>query len=45
VGYREIIKNVESVGKYGKRVKSLSSELTIVAIICIGKLKEEIGCV
>jgi hypothetical protein len=39
VGYREIIKKVESVGKYGKGLKSLSSELTIVAIICIGKLK------
>ena len=45
MGYREIIKKVESVGKYGKRLKSSSSELTIVAIICIGKLKEEIGCV
>ena len=42
MGYREIIKKV---GKYGKRVKSSSLELTIVAIICIGKLKEEIGCV
>ena len=42
MGYREIIKKVESVGKYGK---SSSSEFTIVAIICIGKLKEEIGCV
>ena len=41
MGYREIIKKVDSVGKYGKRVK----ELTIVAIICIGKLKEVIGCV
>jgi len=43
VGYREIIEKVESVGKYGKRVKSSSSELTIVAKICIGKSKEEIG--
>ena len=42
MGYREIIKKVEPVGKYGKRLKSSSSELTIVAIICIGKLKEEI---
>jgi len=44
-GYREIIKKVESVGKYGKRLKSSYSELTIVSIICIEKLKEEIGCV
>jgi len=36
---------LDPVGKYGKRLKGLSSELTIVAIICIGKLKEEIGCV